>query len=105
MEVWDFIEVDSLGLSNRALQTLFKRASQWRRNPRGVKAKLLESACSGVGTSRCPQEKGRTQRPGEWKMSDLNFLSLLEVQFRLKLSGMRECFYSERFHDTCRISK
>lgn len=63
MEVWDFIEVDSVELTNRALQTLFKSASQWRRNLRGVKAKLLESACSGVGTSWRPQEKGRTQRP------------------------------------------
>lgn len=66
----------------------FKRASRGCRNLREVKAKLLQSACSGVGwrwgAARRRQEKRKTQRPGEWKNKWFKFLSLQEAQFLLK---------------------
>lgn len=62
MEVWDFIDVDSVGLTNRALQTLFKSASQWRRNLREVKAKLAVGVQRG-GYIAAPAGKGKDAAP------------------------------------------
>lgn len=74
------VEGDSIGLTS-CFANCLESASRGCRRPREVKAKLLESACNGVGDPAArTRETGRSRRAGQWTASALNFCPSISIK-------------------------